>query len=407
MFKKENMINRFTEYVKIDTQSDPQSSTRPSTKKQLDLLNLLEVQLKELGLFVDYDKDNGYIYAKLEGNVSAPAIGFLAHVDTAPDLSGKDVKPNVIENYDGSVIKLNDEYSLDPNVFNSLNNYINKTLITTSGDTLLGADDKAGIAEIMEAITFIKNNNVEHGDIWVSFTTDEEIGTGVDFFDVSRFPVDFAYTIDGLEIGQMEFENFNAASASITIEGKSIHPGSAKNQMINAGEVANQFHNALPKGKKPEYTDGYDGFYMLTSMETNIEKATLSYIIRDHDKEIFENMKKEVENLYNAIVKPNAITSELIIKDQYFNMKEKVLEKPYIIDIAKEAMKNVEITPIVGPIRGGTDGSRLSFMGIPCPNIFTGGHNAHGRYEYVCVDSMLKASELVVEIAKLVPKYKK
>ncbi len=407
MFKKENMIDRFTEYVKIDTQSDPQSSTRPSTKKQLDLLDLLENQLKELGLFVDYDRDNGYIYAKLEGNVSGPAVGFLAHVDTAPDLSGKNVKPNVIEKYDGSVIKLNEEYSLDPNIFNSLNNYINKTLITTSGDTLLGADDKAGIAEIMEAITFIKNNNIEHSDIWVSFTTDEEIGTGVDFFDVSRFPVDFAYTIDGLEIGEMEFENFNAASASITIEGKSIHPGSAKNQMINAGEVANQFHVALPKGKKPEYTDGYDGFYMLTSMETNIEKATLSYIIRDHDKEIFENMKKEIENLYNAIVKPNAITSELIIKDQYFNMKEKVLEKPYIIDIAKDAMKNVEITPIVGPIRGGTDGSRLSFMGIPCPNIFTGGHNAHGRYEYVCVDSMLKASELVVEIAKLVPKYKK
>ncbi len=407
MFKKENMINRFTEYVKFDTQSDPQSNTRPSTKKQFDLLNLLEKQLIDLGLVVDYDKENGYIYAKLEGNTKAPAIGFLAHVDTAPDLSGKDVKPQVIDNYDGSVIKLNNDYSLDPEVFSSLNNYINKTLITTSGDTLLGADDKAGIAEIMEAITFIKDNNIEHGDIWVSFTTDEEIGTGVDFFDVKRFPVDFAYTIDGLEIGEMEFENFNAASASISIEGKSIHPGSAKNQMINAGEVANQFHNALPKGKKPEYTDGYDGFYMLTSMETNIEKATLNYIIRDHDTEKFENMKKEIENIYNAIVKPNAISSELIIKDQYFNMKEKVLEKPYIIDIAKEAMKNVNITPIVGPIRGGTDGSRLSFMGIPCPNIFTGGHNAHGRYEYVCVDSMLKASELVVEIAKLVPKYKK
>ncbi len=407
MFKKENMINRFTEYVKFDTQSDPQSNTRPSTKKQFDLLNLLEKQLIDLGLVVDYDKENGYIYAKLEGNTKAPAIGFLAHVDTAPDLSGKDVKPQVIDNYDGSVIKLNNDYSLDPEVFSSLNNYINKTLITTSGDTLLGADDKAGIAEIMEAITFIKDNNIEHGDIWVSFTTDEEIGTGVDFFDVKRFPVDFAYTIDGLEIGEMEFENFNAASASISIEGKSIHPGSAKNQMINAGEVANQFHNSLPKGKKPEYTDGYDGFYMLTSMETNIEKATLNYIIRDHDTEKFENMKKEIENIYNAIVKPNAISSELIIKDQYFNMKEKVLEKPYIIDIAKEAMKNVNITPIVGPIRGGTDGSRLSFMGIPCPNIFTGGHNAHGRYEYVCVDSMLKASELVVEIAKLVPKYKK
>ncbi len=407
MFKKENMINRFTEYVKFDTQSDPQSNTRPSTKKQFDLLNLLEKQLTDLGLVVDYDKENGYIYAKLEGNTKAPAIGFLAHVDTAPDLSGKDVKPQVIDNYDGSVIKLNNDYSLDPEVFSSLNNYINKTLITTSGDTLLGADDKAGIAEIMEAITFIKDNNIEHGDIWVSFTTDEEIGTGVDFFDVKRFPVDFAYTIDGLEIGEMEFENFNAASASISIEGKSIHPGSAKNQMINAGEVANQFHNSLPKGKKPEYTDGYDGFYMLTSMETNIEKATLNYIIRDHDTEKFENMKKEIESIYNAIVKPNAISSELIIKDQYFNMKEKVLEKPYIIDIAKEAMKNVNITPIVGPIRGGTDGSRLSFMGIPCPNIFTGGHNAHGRYEYVCVDSMLKASELVVEIAKLVPKYKK
>ncbi len=407
MFKKENMVNRFTEYVKIDTQSDPQSNTRPSTKKQLNLLNLLEQQLIDLGLIVDYDKENGYIYAKLEGNVDAPAIGFLAHVDTAPDLSGENVKPQIIDNYDGSVIKLNDDYCLDPEVFSSLNNYINKTLITTSGDTLLGADDKAGIAEIMEAITYIKNNNIEHGDIWVSFTTDEEIGTGVDFFDVKRFPVDFAYTIDGLEIGQMEFENFNAASASITIEGKSIHPGSAKNQMINAGEVANQFHNALPKGKKPEYTDGYDGFYMLTSMETNIEKATLNYIIRDHDTEKFENMKKEIESIYNAIVKPNAISSELVIKDQYFNMKEKVLEKPYIIDIAKEAMKNVEITPIVGPIRGGTDGSRLSFMGIPCPNIFTGGHNAHGRYEYVCVDSMLKASELVVEITKLVPKYKK
>lgn len=400
MNKKESMINRFISYAKIDTQSDPKSSTRPSTKKQLDLLNLLEKQLLELGLFVDYDKDNGYIYSKLEGNIDAPAIGFLAHVDTAPDLTGTDVKPNIVENYDGKIINLNEKYHLDPIVFPTLNNYIGKTLITTNGETLLGADDKAGIAEIMEAIIFIKENDIDHGDIWIGFTSDEEIGTGVDFFDVKRFPVEFSYTIDGLELGEFEYENFNAASAEIIIEGKSIHPGSAKNQMINAGEIANMFHSSLPKGKKPEYTDGYDGFYMLNSMECNIEKATLNYIIRDHDKSTFNNMKKEFETLYNAIVKPNSITSTCTIKDQYFNMKEEVLKKPESINLALKSMENLNIDSKIGPIRGGTDGSRLSFMGIPCPNIFTGGHNAHGRYEYICVESMLKASQVIVEIIK-------
>lgn len=400
---KESLISDFLRYINIDTKSDSQSGVRPSTAKQLNLLNILNDELLTLGLEVDYDNDNGYIYAKLSGNnPNAKSIGFLAHVDTAPDMSGKDVKPQIIENYDGGIIKLNDEYSLDPNEFNSLNNYINQTLITTSGDTLLGADDKAGISIIMQVLKYYTANpGIARGDIWVSFTTDEEIGTGVDKFDVNKFNVDFAYTVDGGEIGEFQYENFNAAGVKIDIYGKNVHPGTAKNTMINSAEIAIKLHNSLPLEQKPELTERYEGFFMLNHMECSVDKSTLNYIIRDHDKIKFEEKKQYIQNVFDAVVKPLSFKSNIEIKDQYYNMYEEVKKKQYVLDIGIEAIKMSGITPNVDPIRGGTDGARLSFMGIVCPNIFTGGHNFHGRYEYICVESMLKSVEVLRNIVTL------
>lgn len=399
----EKVTERLIRYTKVDTQSDPTSSGRPSTKKQFDLLDILAKELLELGVDVDYDKENGYIYGKIAANTQGkPAIGFLSHVDTAPDFSGANVNPQIHENYDGNAIKLNENNSLDPELFTELKNYVGQTIITTDGTTLLGADDKAGISEIMEAVIYFTNNpNVPHGDICIGFTTDEEIGTGANDFDVERFGADFAYTIDGGIIGELQFENFNAASASIEIVGRNVHPGTAKNGMINSQELAVKLHASMPNGEKPELTEGYEGFIMLHAMEGSVDKTTMTYIIRDHDKDLFENKKQYIENAFNTLVKTYAPDSTITISDQYYNMSEKVKPVYHIIDLAVEAMENVGVEPKIEPIRGGTDGSKLSFMGLPCPNIFTGGHNFHGRFEYIVEESMVKATETIIEIIKL------
>ncbi len=399
----EKVTERLLRYVKIDTKSDPSATVRPSTSKQFDLLNLLSDELLELGVTVDYDKENGYIYAKLPANVEGKdAIGFLAHVDTAPDFNGTDVKPQIIENYDGGVIALNEENSLNPEMFTELQAYKGQTIITTDGTTLLGADDKAGISEIMEAVSyFIANPEVPHGDICIGFTTDEEIGTGANDFDVERFGAKFAYTIDGGVIGELQYENFNAAAAVIEIIGRNVHPGTAKNGMINSQELAIKYHTAMPNGAKPEHTEGYEGFIMLHEFTGSVDKTTLTYIIRDHDMDLFNSKKEYMEAVFNSVIKLNAPDSTITINDQYFNMSEKVKPVYHIIDLAVEAMENVGVTPRIEPIRGGTDGSKLSFMGLPCPNIFTGGHNFHGRFEYIAEESMVKATETLIEIIKL------
>ncbi len=399
----ENIINRFVQYAKIETTSDPKATTRPSTSTQHTLLKLLNEQLLEFGLDVVYDQENGYIYAKLAANIEGKdPIGFIAHVDTAPDYSAHNVKPQIIENYDGGDIHLNDTTVLSPTVFPSLNNYKGQTLITTDGTTLLGADDKAGIAEIMEAVKYyVDNPQLPHGQICVAFTSDEEIGTGADQFDVEQFGAKFAYTIDGGVIGELQYENFNAASAVIEIEGRSVHPGTAKNQMINSQELAHNFHASMPSASKPEYTCDYEGFIMLAAMNGDISTTTLSYIIRDHDKDLFENKKQIIEKAYELHVKPYAINSSLTITDQYYNMGEIVNEQYEIIELAKTAIENCDVKVDISPIRGGTDGSKLSFKGLPCPNIFTGGHNFHGRFEYVVVESMQKATQAIIEIIRL------
>lgn len=397
------VTERFLNYVKIDTKSDPTATCRPSSAKQFDLLNLLNEELLALGVIVDYDQVNGYIYGKLPANVAdKPAIGFLAHVDTAPDFNGTNVNPQIHQDYDGTKIQLNENTWLDPEMFPDLNNYIGQTIITTDGTTLLGADDKAGISEIMEAVTyFINNPDIPHGDILIGFTTDEEIGTGANQFDVKRFGADFAYTIDGGVIGELQYENFNAAGAKLEIIGRNVHPGTAKNGMINSQELAIKFHSSLPLGEKPELTEGYEGFIMLHNFDGSVDKTTLSYIIRDHDLELFNKKKQYMENAFNSIIHPYSPDSKLTIVDQYYNMSEKVKPVYHIVELAVEAMENVGVTPLIEPIRGGTDGSRLSFMGLPCPNIFTGGHNFHGRYEYIVEESMVKATETIIEIIKL------
>lgn len=399
----EKVTERFLKYVTIDTQSDPTASTRPSTAKQFDLLNVLNDELIALGVNVDYDRNNGYIYGKIAGNVEGKAaIGFLAHVDTAPDFNGANVNPQIITNYDGGVIKLNHEHCLDPQLFTDLNNYVGQTIITTDGNSLLGADDKAGVSEIMEMVSyFVANPEIEHGDICIGFTTDEEIGTGANDFDVKRFGADFAYTVDGGVLGELQYENFNAAGVSIEIVGRNVHPGTAKNGMINSQELAIKFHNSLPTGEKPELTEGYEGFIMLHGLTGSVELTTLNYIIRDHDMELFTQKKAYLENLFNVMIKPYSPDSTITITDQYYNMSEKIKPEFHIIELATEAMKNVNVTPLIEPIRGGTDGSKLSFMGLPCPNIFTGGHNFHGRFEYIVEESMVKSVQTIIEIIKI------
>ncbi|MDR1782286.1 MAG: peptidase T [Bacilli bacterium] len=400
----ENLLNRFIEYTKINTQSNPNSESIPSSPNELDLIKLLEKQLKEWNLDVKVDQ-YGYLTLLIKANTSkkVPAIGFLAHCDTAPDYSGANVNAQVIKNYQGQDIPFKDGDKLSAEQFKDLNNYLNQTIICTDGTTLLGCDDKGGIAIIMEAIKyFIDNPEIEHGDIYIAFTLDEEVGTGVDHFDLANFKPDFAYTIDGEELGEFNYETFNAAALSITFKGLNVHPGNAKNVMINSMEKALQFHSKLPAFEKPEYTEKYEGFYMLNNIEGNVEKTTMNYIIRDHSKELFEYRKNVILKIIEECQKNDVnFNVEYDLKDQYYNMAEKVKEKQIALDLALKAYELNNVKANVKAIRGGTDGSKLSFKGIPCPNIFTGAHNLHGKYEYACLESMAKARDIIIDIIKL------
>lgn len=402
-----NVVDRFLQYVKFDTQSDDTTNMWPSTPGQMVFAEHLEEELRSLGLCDISLDDNGYLMATLPSNVGkqVPTIGFIAHLDTSPDLSGKHVNPKIVRQYDGGDIVLNEEKNiiLSPREFPELDHYIGQELIVTDGNTLLGADDKAGIAEIITAVQYLKEHpEIPHGEIRIAFNPDEEIGQGAHKFDVMHFGADWAYTMDGGEIGELEYENFNAAVAKITFRGRNVHPGYAKHKMINSIRIANTFTSMLPRWETPEHTEGYEGFYHLISIQGDVEKTDVTYIIRDHDRDRFERRKKELEHLVRKINNefPNSTTIE--IKDQYYNMREKIEPIMYIIDVAEDAMRNVGVTPHVVPIRGGTDGAQLSFKGLPCPNIFAGGLNFHGRYEYIPVKSMEKATDVIVEIARLV-----
>ncbi|WP_264558432.1 peptidase T [Flavobacterium sp. N2270] len=410
----QHIIDRFISYVTIDTESDPNSETTPSTAKQWDLANKLVEELKAMGMQEVTIDENAYIMATLPSNVEheVPTIGFVAHFDTTPDFTGANVKPQIIENYDGKDIVLNAEQNivLSPNYFEDLLLYKGQTLITTDGTTLLGADDKAGITEIMSAMEYlIQHPEIKHGKIRVGFTPDEEIGRGAHKFDVEKFGCEYAYTMDGSQIGELEYENFNAAGAKITFKGKSVHPGYAKGKMINSMLLANEFISALPANEVPEKTSGYEGFFHVHHLDGSLEETVLQLIIRDHDKAIFEARKELIHTIaakmnqqYAAQFGEDICIAE--VNDQYFNMREKVEPVFHIVEIAEKAMKELGITPLIKPIRGGTDGSQLSYKGLPCPNIFAGGHNFHGKYEYVPVESMVKATEVIVKIAELTAK---
>jgi len=407
----QHIIDRFISYVTIDTESNPNSETTPSTEKQWVLANKLVEELKAIGM-QDVSIDNkAYIMATLPSNVEheVPTIGFISHFDTSPDFSGANVKPQIVKEYDGKDIVLNAAKNivLSPNYFKDLLQYKGKTIITTDGTTLLGADDKAGITEIVTAMEFlIQNPEIKHGKIQVGFTPDEEIGRGAHFFDVEKFGAQWAYTLDGSQIGELEYENFNAAGAKITFKGKSVHPGYAKGKMINSMLIANAFISELPSDEVPEKTKGYEGFYHVHHFNGSIEETVVELIIRDHNSKKFEKRKEKIQKIASKINKKFAkqFGGDIVIaeiKDQYYNMKEKVVPVKHIVDIAEKAMKELNIKPIIKPIRGGTDGSQLSYMGLPCPNIFAGGHNFHGKYEYVPVESMQKAVEVIVKIAEL------
>tara|TARA_R110002073_G_scaffold187366_2_gene346012 strand:- start:6290 stop:7531 length:1242 start_codon:yes stop_codon:yes gene_type:complete len=407
MLNKQLIINRFLSYVKIDTESDPKSNTTPSTKKQWDLANKLYEELIAIGMTDVSIDDNAYIMATLPSNVEheVPTIGFISHFDTSPDFTGANVKPQLVENYDGKDIILNTKENivLSPNYFEDLLLYKGQTLITTDGKTLLGADDKAGVCEIVTAMEYlIQHPEIKHGTIKVGFTPDEEIGRGAHKFDIEKFGADWAYTMDGSQVGELEYENFNAASAKVTFKGKIVHPGYAKGKMINSMHFATEFITMLPQLETPEHTEGYQGFFHLHDMNGTVEKSLLEYIIRDHDKDKFEARKTLMQKIANDLNKKyGKPIVDIEIKDQYFNMKEKVEPVKYIVDIAEKAMLQLGIKPIIKAIRGGTDGSQLSYMGLPCPNIFAGGHNFHGRYEYVPVESILKATQVICKIAEL------
>lgn len=402
-----NVLERFLDFVKYDTQSDELTNLTPSTPGQMVFARHLEDILKEMGLEEITLDENGYLMATLPSNIDreVPTVGFIAHVDTSPDMSGKHVNPRIVEKYDGKDIVLNKEQNivLSPNDFPELLDYIDQDLIVTDGTTLLGADDKAGIAEIIAAVAYLQANpDIKHGKVRIAFNPDEEIGLGAHKFDVKHFGADFAYTMDGGEIGEMEYENFNAASAKITISGRNVHPGYAKHKMLNSIRIANQFITMLPRWETPEHTEGYEGFYHLVGIEGTVEKTTLSYIIRDHDRTRFENRKREIEHLVRKTNTefPGCCTAE--IKDQYYNMREKIEPVMYIVEIAEQAMRDAGVQPKVQPIRGGTDGAQLSFKGLPCPNIFAGGLNFHGRYEFLPIPSLLKAQEVIVNICRIV-----
>ena len=408
MIDKKHLIDRFISYVTVDTESDPTSDTTPSTAKQWDLANALVEELKHIGLQDVTIDDNAYIMATLPSNVphKVPTIGFISHFDTTPDFTGKDVKPQIIENYDGKDIVLNKAQNiiLSPSYFEDLLLYKGQTLITTDGTTLLGADDKAGITEIVSAMEYlVKHPEIKHGKIRVGFTPDEEIGRGAHKFDVEKFGADWAYTMDGSQVGELEYENFNAAGALVSIKGKIVHPGYAKGKMVNSMYIATDYINSLPRLETPEYTQDRQGFFHLYSVTGEVDSTQLQYIIRDHDKQHFEARKemmlKLADELNSQLGEP-CVSVE--IKDQYFNMREKIEPVMHIVDIAEKAMEQAGIKPLIKPIRGGTDGSQLSFKGLPCPNIFAGGHNFHGRFEYVPVESIQKAIEVIVNIAQLV-----
>lgn len=403
-----NVVDRFLRYVKFDTQSDELTNLTPSTPGQFKFAQALEKELRELGLEEISLDENGYLMATLPANTDrkdVPVVGFIAHLDTSPDMSGHNVKPRIVGDYNGQDIVLNQEEGivLAPAEFPELLNYVGQDLIVTDGTTLLGADDKAGIAEIISAVVYLQNHpEIKHGKIRIAFNPDEEIGQGAHKFDVARFGCDWAYTMDGGEIGELEFENFNAAVARVSFRGRNVHPGYAKHKMVNSIRMANQFILMLPRWETPEHTEGYEGFYHLVQIEGDVEKTTLTYIIRDHDRDRFERRKKELEHLVRKTNNefPGCCTIEL--KDQYYNMREKIEPVMHIIDIAEQAMRDTGVTPKVQPIRGGTDGAQLSFKGLPCPNIFAGGLNFHGRFEFVPVQSMEKARDVIVQIARIV-----
>jgi tripeptide aminopeptidase len=409
--KKQDILDRFISYISIDTESDPNSDTTPSTEKQWDLARKLHQELLDMGMRDVTIDENAYIMATLPSNVNhqVPTIGFISHFDSTPDYTGKDIKPQIIENYDGGDIALKgSDLVLSPDYFEDLKQYKGQTLVTTDGTTLLAADDKAGITEIMTAMKhMIENPQIKHGVVKVGFTPDEEIGRGAHKFDVKKFGADWAYTMDGSQIGELEYENFNAAGAVVTFHGRIVHPGYAKGKMINSMYVAQEFIDSLPRMETPEHTEDYQGFFHLHNMNGSVEKSELHYIIRDHDKGHFEARKEVMHQLVNTLNEQydrKAVSIE--IKDQYLNMREKVEPVMHIVDVAEQAMRDLGITPLIKPIRGGTDGSQLSYMGLPCPNIFAGGHNFHGPYEYIPVESMVKATEVIIRIAELVAEEK-
>ena len=402
----EKIVERFLRYVAVDTRSDEESASQPSAAKELNLLRMLRDELVEMGVGATLD-EWGYVMGRIPSNIGrkVPAVGFIAHVDTAPDASGADIKPQIIENYDGSDIALKgvEGLMLKTSDFPELLKYKGQTLITTDGTTLLGADDKAGVAEIMEAVRYVvEHPEFKHGDICIGFTPDEEIGRGVVKFDVEKFGADFGFTMDGGEIGELEFENFNAASAKIHIQGRNVHPGNAKNKMKNAILIASELNSLLPVEQRPEYTEGYEGFFHIISFKGSVEEADIAYIIRDHDREKFEQKKKVIAKVCHFINgKYGEGTAMPEVKDQYYNMKEMVEPHYHIIEKAVKAMEMAGVKPKIQPIRGGTDGANLSFKGLPCPNIFAGGHNFHGKMEYVPVESMVKAEEVILNIISL------
>lgn len=413
MISKKTLIERFSSYITIDTQSDPSSDNTPSTKKQWVLAEKLADELRHIGMQEVEMDENAYIMATLPANVAheVPTIGFISHFDTSPDFSGTNVRPQIIEDYDGKDIVLNEAKNiiLSPDYFDDLLDYKGQTLITTDGTTLLGADDKAGITEIVSAMEYLINNpDIPHGKIRVGFTPDEEIGRGAHKFNVEEFGAQWAYTMDGSQVGELEFENFNAAGATVTIQGRSVHPGYAKDKMVNSIYIAQDFINSLPRMETPEHTEGLQGFFHLSDISGDVGETKLKYIIRDHDKDHFEARKEMMRNLVNEInTQYEREVLKIEIKDQYFNMREKIEPVMHVVDIAEEAIKAVNIEPLIKAIRGGTDGSQLSFMGLPCPNIFAGGHNFHGPYEYVPVESMQKAVAVIVKIAEITQeKYK-
>lgn len=404
---KNEIIERFTTYVKVDTQSDDNSETCPSTEGQLTLARMLVDELTSIGMNEVTMDEGGYVMATLPANTDkeVPVIGFLAHVDTATDFTGKNVQPQIVESYDGKNITLNQSQNIVMTIsdFPQLSDYKGHTLITTDGTTLLGADNKAGVAEIMTAMDYlIKHPEIKHGKIRVAFTPDEEIGRGPHKFDVAAFNAKYAYTVDGGPLGELEYESFNAASAKITIKGTNIHPGTAKGKMVNSIKIAMELNSMLPAEEAPEHTEGYEGFYHLLGFNGDVENTKLSYIIRDFERESFESRKEKMESIVNNLKqKYGEDRLHLELKDSYYNMREKIEPVKFIVDIAHEAMEKLDIKPIIKPIRGGTDGSQLSYMGLPTPNIFTGGENYHGKYEFISVDNMLKAVNVIIGIAEL------